>query len=311
VGQAAVKALNQDLATASLDDDHDNDTLSAAAVLAPQSAVAGPITDASASGAIDDASDADVYQVTAPSFGSSQNRVLVATVWSTENRAEVPRLAVFNAQGQQLNGELLVNDGLTTSLQVSGVVADQAYFIKVLGADSGSRPSGAYELSVDFRTNPLNVQRFVGGAFDQAQQQATNLTVTQTQLFQLRLSAALSGTATGSASVMMIITNSSNRIVAQLTASAGSSVSADLVLTPDTYVVHFIGLAATTSDLQQLHFDLTGLSRSDPIGLEPVDTTLKPVGGSTAVTGYTWGQMVVDTWTFLGLDGILSDTWWR
>ena len=78
----------------------------------------------------------DYYRVRAPNAAST----LTAQVWGVGAAALEPRVRVFDALGQAVAAEVLVNDGDSYTVQVRDAVPGADYFVKVEARDRGDRP---------------------------------------------------------------------------------------------------------------------------------------------------------------------------
>src|SRR5262249_9535534 len=122
----AVIATSQSLVEAlTLNDLHTNDSIATAQALSP---LLGGLSETQSRfdyayrGAISDGWDLDYYKVTAPA-GLSGDRTLTVMAWGTGSSQLLPKVTVFDATGAVVPAEVLVREGGTITIQVTGITA--------------------------------------------------------------------------------------------------------------------------------------------------------------------------------------------
>ncbi len=226
-------------------------------------------------GSISDSRDVDFYRLTAPTPAAGQANVLTAMVWGKEANGLLPRVTVFDGFGNEVRAEVLVNDGISYTVQVPNAVAGATYFVRVRAANAqGTRNTGNYFLGVDFSAQAAELETMAGGSLDQtAPQQTGTLTVTEDQMFHFVLSADRADV-----TITLTVFDRSDHAVATLAARGGEAVSLDLFLAAGAYTFQFTATATNGGPLPKTNYLLRASSISKPIGPEPADPTSSPTG---------------------------------
>jgi hypothetical protein len=206
--------------------------------------------------------DTDFYRVTAqPGSG-----VLTVNLWALAGQGVSPRAALYDAAGNAVAAEVLVNHGGTFTLQATGLAAG-AYFVGVGGSGVGN-----YFLTADAGRVATDVREFASGELTAGQTRTDTLYVAEGQLFHL----ALSANGPAGSSVRMVLTDSSGGVVMDLTALAGDTVSAPAVLLrPGAYTVRYT-VTTPAGYGGAVSFRVRGNRLSDPIDPIVDDPTLRP-----------------------------------
>ncbi len=260
-------------------DVHTNDTVATATPLPP---TGGPV-DYSVRASIGDATDRDVYQITAPAGGGA----LTAMAWGVPTRILLtagqhvdPHLAVYDASGAAVPVRVLANDGYTTTVQVPNATPGATYYVEVSPSPAGS-PVGNYFLGVDFTAAAPAMGALSYGTVDAGTTAAGDaLAVTRGGLFHFVLAA--------DAAVTMTVTDATGAVVFTLH-SGGDRVSGNVTLGPGQYAVTF------TAGSGPARYVLRGVQLSDPEGPQPSDPTEDPTGGGTPPHD-------PDDWTYLPIN---------
>lgn len=214
--------------------------------------------------------DVDVYRVTAPTGG---DKVLTATAWALPGQAARPQIDLFDAAGNFVAKEVLVNDSGTFTVQATGLIAGDVYFVRVTSQTNGA--TGNYFLTADFGNVATTVRTFAEGQLASGNVRTDTLYVGQAQLFHFVLTANSAGSPAGT-TLRMSITDTSGNEVLPLTAAAGESVSgAAVLLTPGEYRIRYT-VAAPAGSGELITFQLRGNRITDPVGPVADDVTLQP-----------------------------------
>jgi len=280
VGKEAAEAVAPAFSGYVNNDNHKNDTASAATKLGDAKPGADQRWDFTYRGSISDDKDSDWYEVKTK---SDTPGTLLVTIWATETGKLDPVVSVYDKNHMLVASQVLSNDSTSHAVQIRNIVPGDTYYVKVAATDpKSSYKEGNYFLGVDFRANAVVLDTFATGALTNADRQAeSTLAVNQTQLFNFVLGATSADPAIASA-VRMTILDQSGRVVFTLTAKAGTTVSNDVFLQPGTYTVRFSGGTENQSGtMPNLDFSLLGQTRSDPIGATAVNTSTAPAGSTT------------------------------
>jgi hypothetical protein len=211
------------------------------------------------------AADADFYRVRSPATAANAPVVLTATVRAVSPNGTQPRVQVLDGNFNPLPATILANGNGMFTIQATGVKANTWVLVRV----GDAAQSGNYALDVGFGTVAADVKTFSTGTADTTGPLASTLFVAETQAFGLTLTA--SGPA-GSA-VEMTVTDSAGRVVFDLTAAAGDTVSGvTAFLAPGEYHLRMTVVAGSGP----VAFSIRGNVITDPIGPQPADSTLAP-----------------------------------
>jgi hypothetical protein len=211
--------------------------------------------------------------------------VLTATVRAVAPSGVAPRIAILDGSGNAVSAQVLANGDGVFTIQAAKLNSGGSYSLQV-SSEGSTAGVGNYALDAIYSSTAASLTTFAGGDLtSSATQQAYNLYVGESQLFQFLLSASGPDAPAGSA-VQMTITDQSGNVVYSLTAAAGDTVSsAALFLTPGAYVLRFTGLAPAGSPVPTLAYNLMGESISDPIGAVINDPTQTPIYTSPTTPG--------------------------
>jgi hypothetical protein len=254
-------------------DGHTNDTLASATNLNQTKYQSIPQFANAVTGRIEDASDVDFYSVVVPTFATTLPRAMQVGVGTVRNSKLDPAIAVFDAAGNRVAADVLLNDDDCYLVQVFNVTPGATYYIKVSAdVDADARSSkGDYQLGVNYTAQPTALGQLATDTLTAGQStQTRSLTVTKPQVAHLALSASDVAT-TDVAAVRMTIFDANGRAVFVLTALAGQTVSGDVYLGAGTYKAIF--RAATKNDTAPpaITYTLRGKSLTDPIDPLPQD----------------------------------------
>ena len=271
------------------DDQHTNDTLGTATDLR-QNAFR---TDASYAYAcragISDSIDVDYYHLLSPQGANGTTTAMRVLVWGTIPGGLDPAVSVFDAHGNPLDSQVLVNENGSCVVQVADALPNADYYVAVRGEQTEPlHVVGNYFLGVTFSNNPVSLQTYIGGTLTQSSStDVRTLQVNQAQLFHFVLNVGGSQAPTGTAVTMTIFDQSGN-VVSTLTVASGDTQSLTVFLAPGTYAVRISGSTLDGSPLSSVSYSLSGLAQSDPI-VATTNPTLSPATSSTTTSlDYYW-----------------------
>jgi len=234
-------------------------------------------------GTLDNSTDADWYQIPPTALPDYSGTLTVGVVPMEPNgiRANV---AVFDAQGQQLNTIVVTNENGAFTVQLADQHPDTTYFLRVMATDpSGSHATGGYALAANLaRTAVTTFDDLTTGALNNTDSTlASQMTLAGGKLTQFSFSASTAADAPESA-VRMSIFDSTGQMIFTMVAEAGNLLTTGTVwLGAGTYTVVFNGATRDGSALQGLTFNLSARERSDPMDPLPENPipTLPPPPG--------------------------------
>ncbi len=237
--------------------------------------------DFSVNAAIRNASLADFYKVVAPSATASGPQTLIATVTQTGTSALHPNITVYNSSGQQVDFEVVVNDGGSYVVQVIGATPGATYFLAVSDDPYdtvASHQTGSYLLGVNFEDSPIVLQTYVDDNLSQSNQvDVVSLNVSSSRFFELALSAT-TGDYGGpvQVAVRMNIYDASGVLVVSIDAQDGDTVSKNVYLGLGNYTARFVAATKDGSLLPEVWYTLQGRVLGGPDDPLPIDPTLDP-----------------------------------
>lgn len=254
-------------------------------------------------GSLTDAVQQEYLQVTAPSGLPADAGVMTVTVNAFPINGIVPRVDVFDASGNAVPSDVLVNSNGTLTLQVTKVTAGANYYLHVTAASTAE--TGNFTAIVNFSQPTTSSTSFTSNTLSAAApQQSAMLFVAQDQLFHFHLTADAIG-APPDMGVHMTIADSNGTVVFDLVAPAGIAVSADpVLLAPGAYTVSFTAMSANATLPTPLNYTLQGSVLSDPIGPAVLDPTLQPFYTNPSLPGqyvYPGGVVSKNPFYFVAL----------
>jgi hypothetical protein len=259
-------------------DHHTNDTLSSATNLNQTKYQSNPQFANAVTGTIEDAGDVDLYSVVVPVFSSNQPRAMLVGAACVRKSNLDPAVAVFDAAGNRVAAEVLINDNDCFLLQVRNAAPGATYYIKVT-ADVSAGPKSAkgdYQLGVNYTTQPTVVGQLATDTLTAGMStQARSMTVNKPQVTHFVLSAG-DVVAADATAVRMTLFDQNGRAVFVLTALAGQTVSGDVFLGAGSYKAVFRAATKTGSALPAIAFTLRGKTLTDPIDPLPQDPNDPP-----------------------------------
>jgi hypothetical protein len=203
---------------------------------------------------------------------------LLASVWGTQPGGLTPRIDVLDQSGNPVPFQILYHDADTDTVQVSNVLPNTWYVIRVSPLDSSTHATGRFVLGLDQHSTAVPLATIASGTLQAGQNQDVySLNVTSGRLFHFDLSGT--GGVAGTVAVKVVIYDSQNRPVYTLLAVSGSaSATGNALLGTGKYTVRVIAATRSGAALPRFFYNLRGLVRSHPIGPSPINTTLAPVG---------------------------------
>jgi hypothetical protein len=287
ISQVLIAALDQVFSRSSLsipDLDHgSNDTIATAKNLNQTGYQADPRFTNAITGSIETPTDIDFYRVTTPTFTDGQTQTLVVSVAAVGGSTLDPAIQVYNATGQLVAADVLVNDSSSYMLQIPGVASGNTFYIKVApDMSAGANNTGDYLLGVNYRSTPIALGQIVTSTLTASQPaEYRTMSVSQSQVTHLVLSASATAVP---AAVRLTLYDQNGVAVFVLTAMAGQTVSGDVYLAGGvTYKAVFCAATADHSPLPSLTYNLRGKSLTDPIDPLPTDPTDPSSGDGTPV----------------------------
>jgi hypothetical protein len=206
------------------------------------------------------------------------SRAMLVGTGCVRNSKFDPSISVFDAAGNRVAADVLLNDSDCYLLQVPNVTPGATYYIKV-SADSSADANtskGDYQLGVNYTAQTLVLGQLAADTLSSATPaQARSLTVAKPQVSHFALSAGDAATA-DAAGVRMTIFDHNGRAALVLTALAGQTVTGDVYLGPGTYSVIFRAATKNDTALPAIAFTLRGKSLTDPINPLPQDPNDPP-----------------------------------
>jgi len=260
-------------------DDHTNDTLSSATNLNQTKYQSNPQFVNAITGKVEDAGDVDFYSVVVPAFSILEPpRAMLVGAGCVRKSKFDPSIAVFDAAGNRVAAEVLINDSDCFLLQVRNVTPGATYYIKVSADVNAEAKSfkGDYQLGVNYTALPTVLGQLATDTLSAGKStQARSLTVTKPQVTHFVLSAG-DVAAADLAAVRMTLFDQNGRAVFVLTALAGQSVSSDVYLGAGTYKSVLRAATKSGSALPAIAFTLRGKTLTDPIDPLPQDPNDPP-----------------------------------
>jgi hypothetical protein len=271
---------------------HTNDTLGTATDLRQNAFRTDTRYAYACQASISDTADVDYYHILSPQGANGTTTVLRVLLWGTDVNGLDPVASLFDSHGNAINADVLVNENGSYVLQLTNALPNRDYYVEVRAEHpTGSHNTGNYFLGVDFSSKAVSLQTFTSGTLTQASRDDfRTLQVNESQLFHLVLSVN-SGQVAVDTAVKMTIYDQAGNVVATLTVLNGETQSLTVFLAPGTYTVRLAGGTRDGSPLPSTSYLLLGLNLSDPIGPQPVDSTLAPSSDSTKPDmSYYWLQ---------------------
>jgi hypothetical protein len=233
-------------------------------------------------GTLDNSADSDWYRITPTSLMDYSGTLTVGVVPMAANGVRAT-VAVFDAQGQELQSVVVTNENGAFTVQLANQHTGSAYYLRVTAVNpAGTHAVGGYALAANL--SPYAVTTFDGltttTQTDAHSVLTSEMTLAGGKLTQFSLSASTSATAPVSAAVRMTILDASGAIVFTMVAQAGNPLATGTVwLSAGTYTVLFNSATRDGSALQGLTFSLAARERSDPMDpylADPISPAMPP-----------------------------------
>jgi hypothetical protein len=274
-------ALNSAVYNFASVDTHDNGTLAKAVSLNQLVYQLNQAYDYSLTATLTGTSDLDYYKLVAPAATASGPQTMIATVTRTGKSTLDPELTAYDASGNEVNAEILANDGNSYTVQVVGATPGATYYLCVSTNDFETNPAnlkGDYVLGINFQSTPIVLETYVDDSLSVSDQVDTfSLQSTQSQVVELVLSATTGDTgSTVPTAVRLNIYDATGAVVASLTCQDGDTVSQNVFLAQGNYVMRFVAATQDGSALPQVSYTLQGRVISGPQDPLPIDPTLDP-----------------------------------
>jgi hypothetical protein len=218
------------------------------------------------------------YQIQAPQSTYGAPVVLTAAVNALSINGSSAQVQVLDSLGNPVPANVLVNGNGTYTVQAANILPGQTYYLELRSPGEGeAEGNGNCSLIVDFG-QPLALSRdFVAGTLTpSAPQQAYNLYVAQTQLFQFALTVDKVSRRTR-ASVELTIKDQAGNVLFDLITAAGQTNSGVGVLLPPGAYTGTFTLIGGNGRAVPLTWTLHGSGETDPIGPALNDPTLTPL----------------------------------
>jgi hypothetical protein len=288
-----------------LDDAYANETLATATNLGASNYQSDTRFDFRVQGVLRDGTDVDFYKFVAPTVSTPTNMVVMA--WSTGQTPVYSKLQVYDAAGNLVNSDVVVNDQGNYVLQVNNITSGGMYYVSVAASNPSANNAGSYVLGVDFGNGTPVLQSAGAGTLssDTVVESWRTLNVLQGQVMHFVLDA--SAIASVDSAVLMKIYDSNNNVVFTLLSTNGVAVSGNVFLAAGNYTVRIEGGTRTGVALPSILYDVRTVRVTDPIDPIPLDPTLGPVG----VTAPTFGWLQADPTSYSVLETIdpYSNPW--
>jgi Matrixin len=218
-------------------------------------------------GQIDNAADADWYQIT-PTALTDYSGTLTVGVVPLESNGLRATVAVFDANGNQLPAVVVTNENGAFTVQLAGQHPGTTYYLRVTAAHpDGSHATGGYALAASLAQTAVTTFDNLTASTLTASQSAlaSQMTLAGGKLTQFSLSAATVAGAPDSA-VQVTIIGPDGQTVFTMVVQAGQPLATGTVwLSAGTYTVVFNAATRDGSPLQTTAFSLSARERSDPM----------------------------------------------
>jgi matrixin len=288
-----------------LNDAHTDDTLATAVVFSQTYAQVGQSVDYRWQGKISDAGDADYYRLTSPTPPTGKTSNLVAMVWAQNANDLNPKLSVYDADGNLVAAEVLVNDAGTYTVQVKNAAVNATYYLKVEAASTTAHNTGDYFVVTDFRTDSTALDTAASATLNATTLEAfKTLDNYEAQMFHLAIPAT---TTTVRTAIRLTVYNSTNQVVFSMISKDGEAATANIVLAAGKYTFRIEAGAINNQALPSITFTLKSLRVSDPMDPPPLDPAGDPPGASEPTSIWTTTSTAVS----LGLQAVdpYSNPW--
>ncbi len=280
-------------------------------------------------GSVSSPLDRDHYEVRAPEDLTTDVMTVALRALDSEGLSAVA--GVYDAMGQRVAWNVLVNGNGEYLLQVPRVQPGGKYLVAVVGtASRGDLATGNYQLNVHFESAEVVLDTYQKGELG-ADIQVSELHLSTPQLFHFGLSVVGNGEAI-EAGAMVRLRDASGKVVYQVATTTGQfraagdfRTSGSVLLMPGTYQLQAIPLrrAGYTASIP---YTLQGVVVSDPFGVDPVEPSETDFacpglvgvycypGGIQSANPYLFDKYIGTTIGFtsgLDVDSIVLQDWWN
>jgi len=218
-------------------------------------------------GSLGTGADTDWYRIT-PSAAADFTGTLTVGVVPLDGSGLRPTVAVYDAQGQQLDAVVVTNENGAFTVQLVGQQTGTTYYLRVSAADpAGGHAVGAYTLAANLsRAAATKFDSLTAATLSGPESAKYNtMTASEDRLVQFSLSASAAEAAVRSA-VRMTIFDAQGVAVFTMVVEAGNPLATGTVwLMKGDYTVAFNAATQDGSTLQDLTFGLGKRVLSDPI----------------------------------------------
>lgn len=224
--------------------------------------------DAMGAGAIDAPGDVDYYRIRSPQTAAGP-RKLNALVWAADGSPLIPKIELYDDNGQAVPMQVLANENGTFSIEASIAAPLATYYLKISALDpAGNNTTGKYRFGGNFSTSALTalVQHAQGLLSAASSAESWQLNVSRNSLTQFLLEAGAT-TGANSCDVQLVITNGSGAVVFTLVSKAGQYLSSGHVyLAAGSYLARITAVPQSGGTVPAVDYRLFGQLVSDPIG---------------------------------------------
>jgi hypothetical protein len=252
-------------------------TLSTAAQLDQQINQIDPRFDYAINAQLTNAAETNFFSVVTP---STATQALIFTVNAGRGATLNPSLAVYDANGNPVNAQILTANAGSYVVQVLNPSASAKYYVQVTpdAFAATSNMAGNYTLGVNYSNAPIVLETLVDDTLtQQSNMQVVTMQSNGVQWFHFVL-AVNTGGAASDVAVRMQLYDSTGTLVSTLTCLDGQTISTDICLNKGTYYARFVGASKTLGYvIPTTAYQLLGVSLSnplDPVAVSPTDPTL-------------------------------------
>ncbi|MBL8825448.1 MAG: zinc-dependent metalloprotease [Planctomycetaceae bacterium] len=212
-----------------------------------------------------------MYRVRSVDLGPDLTNVFTVIV-DTYGSPNV-HVAIYDEYGQVVQAQVLAETEDEIALQVSGVLSNRDYFVRVFGEDYTE--DAEVEVEVDFAQDSSHWEQLVTGTLAAGEAEAwQTLQVNEAQAFHWSL-AGSDWSLPQETGARLTVFDANGNAIYTLSAADGATRSGDVFLAVGTYTVRF---DRGSGDLQTpLLYKLSGLSLSEQLGPQLRDTIREPV----------------------------------
>lgn len=215
-----------------------------------------------------------IYRVRSVDLGPELTNVFTVIV-DTYGSPNV-HAAIYDDHGDVVKAIVLAETDDEIALQVSGVLSNHDYYVRVFGDHYAK--DAEVEVEVDFAQDSTHWEQLIAGSLATGEAESwQTLQVNQGQAFHWSL-AGSDWSLPQSTGARMTVYDPHGTAIYALTADDGTTRTGDLFLSAGVYTIRF---DRVSGDLQTpLLFKLSGLTMSEGLGPQLRDTTREPIDSS-------------------------------